>query len=64
MAVAAASLFGIASPALAADPTVTITELQSGSLTSGGTTTLKFKVKNNNPGNGSANIVVSFTGVT
>jgi hypothetical protein len=60
--VVAASLFGVASPALAQDPTVTITGLQSGSLPSGGSTTLNFKVKNNNPTEGSANVVVNFTG--
>jgi hypothetical protein len=59
---AAAGLFGVASPAFAQDPTVTITGLQSGSLPSGGTTNLTFKVKNNNPNPNSANVKVTFTG--
>jgi hypothetical protein len=60
--VTSAGLFGIASPAYAAAPQVTITSLSSGTLTSGDSATLKFRVKNNNPGDGSANIKVTFGG--
>ena len=61
--VAAAGLFGIASPALAAEkPTITITDLPTASLTSGQSVAMKYKVKNNNQGGGptSANIQITF----
>ncbi|WP_344078993.1 carboxypeptidase regulatory-like domain-containing protein [Luedemannella helvata] len=47
---AAATLLGLASPALAApqEPTVTIVSLSNGSLKSGETATLTYKVTNNN----------------
>jgi hypothetical protein len=61
----AAGLVGIATPAFAADPTVTITGLTSGSLNSGDTATLTYTVKNNNTGGQetSANIKVSFPNI-
>jgi hypothetical protein len=59
---AGAGLFGLASPALAANPDVTITSLSSGSLNSGDSATLKFKVKNNNPTDASFQIAVTFPG--
>ena len=62
---AAAGLFGVASPALAAAPTITITSLSTGSLMSGQSATLKFTVTNNNnatPPPASANIKITFPG--
>jgi hypothetical protein len=62
--VALVGLFGLAAPAFAEDPTVTITSLSSGSLQAGETSTLKYTVKNNNPPTGetSATVKVSFSG--
>jgi hypothetical protein len=61
---AAASLFGLTAPALAVEPTVTITNLSTGTLQAGQSATLKFTVTNNNLDTGkpgSADIKVTST---
>jgi hypothetical protein len=59
---AGAGLLGVAAPALAANPDVSISSLSSGSLNAGDSATLKFKVKNNNPADTSFVITVTFPG--